>query len=284
MDYNVKILKYANNKQQIRFYSVPVHISEKINKYTSTVVEQKNKESEPFEENETENLHSIINSRNRTIKNMYNIVRSNNWEWFCTFTFDPYKVNSTNYDSVMHEIGDYFHKLKKKFPDMIYFYVPELHKDKKKYHIHGFISNLPEDCFIYSGKYKGKNGIDEDVYKLWNYRLGWNYHTRVRDNNKVVNYVTKYITKYLCDSTKNKRRFNYSMNCNKPIEINVKVKNLEKLWDSIKDNVTYSKTVEYFDSRVLYFETSQLEKWLSFENVDNLDREFKHTSRKFDDM
>lgn len=279
MDYNVKILKYANNKQQIRFYSVPVHISEKISNYKMDAVEYKEFERGDLEENELKNLHSILNSRNRTIKNMYNIVRSNNWDWFSTFTFDPKKINSSNLDSVFYEMGLYFKKLKKAYPDMKYFYVPELHADKKKYHIHALVSGLPDYLFKYNGEYNGK-----DVYHLVNYILGFDTNTRVCDNDKVVRYITKYITKDLCDNTKNKRRFIYSMNCNKPIEMNVKVKNCLELFESIKENVNYTKTVEYMDERVIYFETDGLEKWLSFENIENTQREFKHTSRGFEDL
>ena len=54
MEYNVKILKFANDRQQIRFYSVPVHISEKLSNYDFKQVEYKEHNQPEFEEKETE--------------------------------------------------------------------------------------------------------------------------------------------------------------------------------------------------------------------------------------
>ena len=227
MEYNVKILKFANDRQQIRFYSVPVHISEKLSNYDFKQVEYKEHNQPEFEEKETEDkFHSIMNSRNRTIKNIFNIARANDWDWFCTFTFDTKRVNSTNYDTVMSEISLYMKGLRKKYKDMIYLLIPELHEDKKKYHVHGLISNLPDNCFIFQKVLKGR-----EVYHLYNYRLGWDSHTRVEDNDKIVRYISKYITKALIDNTPYKRRYIYSLNCNKPEEINIRVKNQYELFN-----------------------------------------------------
>lgn len=278
MEYNVKILKFANDRQQVRFYRVPVQFDINSKNYLTDIKETKKYNQPEFEEEETkENLHSIINSRNRTIKNLYNIARSNVWDWFVTFTFDTNRVNSTNYDTVMEEISKYMKGLRKKYKDMKYLLIPELHDDKKKYHVHGLVSNIPDECFIYLRSLKGR-----DVYHLYNYRLGWDYHTRVDDNDKVVRYITKYITKSLMDSTKNKRRFLYSLNCDKPVEINLQVKDIKRLFDRIKDNVIYSKTVEYMDSAVLYFEIKDMNDWFSWENL-QVDQ-FKHTAREFNDL
>lgn len=278
MEYNVKILKYANDRQQIRFYRVPIQFDNEKSKYLTDKVEKKNYNQPEFEENETiENIHSIMNSRNRTIKNLYNIARSNNWDWFVTFTFDTKRINSTNYDTVMSEISSYMKGLRKKYKDMKYLLIPELHDDKIKYHIHGLVANVPDQCFEYLGFYKGRH-----AYHLMNYRLGWDYHSKVEDNDKIVSYVTKYITKALMDSTKNKRRYIYSLNCDKAEEINVKVNDMNKLFDKIKDHVTYSKTVEFNDTAVLYFETKNLDSFLSWENVQ--DQDFKRIIREFENL
>ena len=278
MEYNVKILKYANNKQQIRFYRVPIKFDNGEKQYLTQYTEKRKYEAPDLEEHETdENIHSIMNSRNRTIKNLYNIARSNNWNWFCTFTFDTKKVNSTNYDTVMSEISSYMKGLRKKYKDMKYLLIPELHEDKKKYHVHGLLANIPDECFVYLRSLKGR-----DVYHLYNYRLGFDYHTKVDDNNKVVRYITKYITKALMETTKNKRRYIYSLNCDKPEEINIYVTNMRKLFETIQDNIIYSKTVEYQDSAVLYFETENLDKWFSWKNHDNV--EFEHTIRNFNQL
>lgn len=278
MEYNVKILKYANDRQQIRFYRVPVQFDQGKNNYLIDKKENKDYNLPDFDEEETKDkLHSEINSRNRTIKNLFNIARANDWSWFLTFTFDTHRVNSTNYDSVMSEISNYMKGLKKKYKHMKYLLIPELHEDGKKYHVHGLMADIPDECFVYLRHLKGR-----DVYHLYNYRLGWDYHTKVDDNDKVVRYITKYITKALFDSTKGKRRYIYSLNCNKPEEINIMINDFEKLVNRIRNNITYTKTVEYMDSAVLYFETQDLDKFFSFENLK--DEEFEHTIRGFEDL
>ena len=273
MDYNVKILKYANNRQQIVFYSVPIRFKEKI-EYNK--IDQRETKDYDLNEEEEENkkLHSLMNSRNRTIKNIYSIARANNWEWFVTFTFDPKRFNSTNYDSVMAEMSHFMKNLRRKNIDMKYMLIPELHEDHKKYHVHGLLSGLPDCYFEY---WKHEDG--KDVYIMKNYILGRNYHTRVENNDAVTRYITKYITKDLMESTKNKHRFLYSLNCDKPREIKLKTGSHEFLFDKIKGSVTYTKSIEYNDTHVIYFECQGLENYFEFENTTK--QEFKQTIREF---
>lgn len=103
--YNVRLFTYLDGRQQARVYS-------------KAITTGKEKEPEPPPEDEDidcpflppgqkaiwytepkvrtqEDIeHSQRVSMNRTIQKIYEIARSNRWEYFITLTFDPQKHNS----------------------------------------------------------------------------------------------------------------------------------------------------------------------------------------------
>lgn len=44
--------------------------------------------------------HSIRQSQNRTIRKIFDYGKSNRWEWFLTFTFNPQIVDSFDFNAV----------------------------------------------------------------------------------------------------------------------------------------------------------------------------------------
>ena len=182
---------------------------EKINKITGEIEEYKKTEKEIVN----------IKSKSRTIKSIYDITKSNEWEYFTTFTFDKKKVDRYNYEEITNKFSKWLRNQKSRVnKNMYYIVVAELHKDGA-YHFHGLFSNV-ENWKIKKAtnprtgellKYKEKQ-----IYSINQYKLGISEISKVKDTDKVANYITKYITKELITQTENKRRYWASKNLKKP--------------------------------------------------------------------
>ena len=151
-----------------------------------------------IKDNENDRQHSISVSRSRTIKKIYDIGRSNYWDWWITLTLNKEKVNRYDYSICSQKLKNWLDYLRDRNPDMIYLIVPEKHKDGA-WHFHGLFANMNEDEFSDSGKYTD-NG--QKVYKIGKYKYGWSYAVRLDGSFAIVAYMTKYITKDLCEVTK----------------------------------------------------------------------------------
>lgn len=156
----------------------------------------------------------LINNYNRAKSVIYDIARSNTWDWFLTFTFSKNNVDRYDFDLCSRKIASWLHNVKKrKCSDMKYLLVPEQHKDGA-WHFHGLLSNCGKLEFIPSG-YKDSSG--RVIYNLESYKLGFTTATKVSDSIKASAYLCKYVTKELVNSTKGKHRYWASKNCNRPI-------------------------------------------------------------------
>lgn len=203
---------------------------------------------------------SIKASLNRTKNKIYEIARSNKWDYFITLTFNPQKVNSKNYDYTKRIVHDWFVKMRREYaPDIKYLIVPELHKDGQKYHFHGLISNTGRIPMIDSG-FKTKGG--HPIYNIYTFPYGFTTATKVQDSKKVASYITKYITKDLCIDTGNRRRYLNSENCDRPriTEYNLSEDEIEQIMCDLSENITYMKTINVpvSHNRVEYIEVTDI--------------------------
>lgn len=200
------------------------------------------------EETETERTpeqieHSIRTSLNRTKNKIYELARSNEWEWFITLTFDPQKVNSKNYEHTKQLVHDWFVKMRRQYaPDLKYLIVPELHADGKKYHFHGVLANIGKIPMIFSGLTTSK---EKPIYNIGTFHYGFTTATKVEDTHRVASYITKYITKELCIQTENRRRYLNSENCNRPTvrEYCMTDEDFEQILCDLSENITHMKSV-----------------------------------------
>ena len=265
--YNTKIIDYGNGQKQVITYSHPITLLEdgeqKKQKYDLSYFSEVLDVALPDEtELEKKALHSYMTSCNRTKNEVYKIARSNSWQWFITFTFDKDKVSDrTDYDALVKKVGIYFNNWKKrKCPGMKYLFVPEQHKKIEKnglraWHFHGLLANADGLTFIKLSddekRYYDIN-TDDDVYRIKEYKLGFCTATKVKDMTKVSHYITKYITKAVSAVLKNKRRYIYSRNCDKPMEYKYMcmTHNDSINHDMIDDNVYLSDLVDM--SKVVY--------------------------------
>ena len=249
--YNVRTYNYLDG-QQIRVYKnmIVKHPED----WVAPIKKQDEKKTTKTQGVKDEE-RSNKNSQNRTIQKIYEITRSNMWEYFITLTFDPKKVDSFDYADVTAKLNDWLANVKRRYaPDLRYIVVPELHKSGR-YHFHGMIANCGNMEFVDSGKVTASG---DPIYNIGNYNLGFTTATKVKDNQKVSAYITKYITKELCASTTGKKRYWASRNLDKAVieEYVLKKSEINDMIESLTENIDYAKTLDIpmLDQKVRIYE------------------------------
>lgn len=255
--YNVRLYDYIDERKQIRIYSRPVVSGTDVNeKITQKRLEtlKRNKEGSSARTQKQIDA-SREKSMNRTKNKIYEIARSNRWEYFITFTFNPQKINSKNYDYVVQTVHDWIKRIKKAYaPDLYYILVPELHADGKKWHFHGLFGNTGNIRFVDSGHKSG----EDIIYNIPDFPYGFSTATKVKDSNKVSAYITKYITKDLCAVTENRKRYWVSTNINRPAPVGycMPQDEISRFMEDISEDVLYIKTLDvpFAEQKVKYIE------------------------------
>lgn len=229
--YNVKIITYPDLTKQYRIYqntigsddlSIPVRLHKKgdRNPFDGKVCKDILVDIKDYKN------HVDEVSIKRTKKKVYDYAKSNEWQWFVTFTFSPDKVNRYDYDECTKYLSKWFNNLKRSSPALSYLVVPEQHKDGA-YHFHGLFSGINERQIVWTGKYVVKRvpgnrskfvRTKEKIYKIGSYKLGWMTATRVREMEKVTSYITKYITKDMLNGLHGRKRYWCSRNLVLPLE------------------------------------------------------------------
>ena len=265
--YNVRLFTYLDGRQQARIYSKAITtgiVKEEVNappepeEFDCPFLPEGQKATlykEPKTRMEQDIEHSRNVSMNRTVQKIYEIARSNRWEYFITLTFDPQKHNSKNYDYITGIMHDWLKDLKKNYaPDLIYLIVPELHLDGQKYHFHGLFANCGNIPFVDSGHYI--NG--ELIYNIGAYKFGWSDATKVKDTFRVSSYITKYITKDLCSVTMGKKRYWCSKNCNRPViqSYHMTQEEIDQIFEDCQNNIVFAKTAQlpFIGQNIKYIE------------------------------
>lgn len=158
-------------------------------------------------DSETDFKNNQIRSTRRTKQTIYEIARSNNWDYFATFTFAKDRFD---YDKCKKQLRKFFNNFKeqKMNKQFEYLCVPELHEDGA-IHFHALLQgNLKPYLALKMG--------EKCKYVLKPYNLGISEIEPVRNRYRVSNYITKYVTKGLLVQIANKRRFFYSAGLKKP--------------------------------------------------------------------
>lgn len=230
-----------------RLFSYPV--GDHVSIYKKSITRGKNKEetnghfnkSYKNEDRTTEQEeHAKQVSLSRTKNAIYNIARSNTWDWFITLTFDRNKTDSSDYDMIVYKLHIFLNNLqKRKCPDMKYLIVPELHEDKEHYHCHGLVSGIDNMKFCFSGHFD-KSGTP--IYNILDWKYGFTTATQVKDQQRVSSYVSKYITKEMGLKLTNKKRYLCSRNIER-VEPEFFVVDEEDFAKVYSKNITYAKSV-----------------------------------------
>lgn len=242
MNYNCRLLDYPTGSH--------------VTVYKKTITRrEKDKDNNGDDDNRNENFSKAYKDEDRTdeaaehcrnvslaaTKNrIYNIARSNTWEWFITLTFDRNKTDAADYDMIAYRLHIFLNNLqKRKCPGMKYLIVPELHADKESYHFHGLLSGADSLRFRFSGHFDGK---DNPIFNVIDWKYGFTTATRIQDTRKASGYITKYITKDTDLKLKNKKRYFCSRNVERT-EASFHVVDEEDFLGVYGKDITYAKSV-----------------------------------------
>lgn len=158
-----------------------------------------------------------ITSIRRTKSLIKDIVLCNDFDLFCTFTFNPDKVNRFNYTSCYHKISVWLHHQSDKAryygQQFNYLIIPEQHKSGA-WHFHALISH-------YKGSLRPsglKTSTGRDIYNITSFRSGFTTAVPIDNKEVVSTYITKYITKDFIKKF-NQRRFYCSRGLKRPLKI-----------------------------------------------------------------
>lgn len=160
-----------------------------------------------------------VSSLRRTKTMIRDLVLANDFDLFCTFTFDPNKVyNRFSYADCWGKFQRWVHNQHIKSPDLRYLVVPEQHKNGA-WHFHALIGG-------YNGRIKSSGHYSKsgrEIFNITSYRSGFSTACYLENKEIVSQYLMKYITKDFI-KTFNQRRFTCSRNLNRPIKtINAKI-------------------------------------------------------------
>lgn len=281
MIYNVKTIEFPDSLQ-VRVYAKPIRASSHAQPKR---LDNKTKDSSPSPSLENgqargQTGHSAQCSVNRTINSIYALSRSNRWEWFVTLTINPKRLDSTDYILILDKLGIWLNNIRKRYaPDLRYLFVPELHKDGKKYHFHGLIADVGNLPFEFSdkvsvGKYifdYARKPFGTKIYNLPLWKWGYSTATAVKNPSRAGSYICKYITKELTCSLKNLRRFIYSQNLHTPVErvYNCDYDILSGLVKKHIGSVDYVKTVKVPEAgqEITYMEFNKNDKTRISESI-----------------
>ena len=254
MPYNLSVHEYPDGSIQIRKYDEIIG-QEK----TKTLPEY---EIEPFTNTKVrkiENLQnredSIQSSLGRTRRTVMEITRSYNWQWWVTLTFDPKKIDRTDFKQCSSRIRNWLANIRKrKCPDLVYLAVPELHhKNEKLYgktwHFHLLMANCEGLQIEKSGIYK-KTGKAIYNIKDWNNGFSTAIQIEKKSNGRLSNYISKYITKDLIALSKGCQRYYISKSLPKPKKTSLLIKpdQLEEAIKNIADS--FGKEIVYINQKI----------------------------------
>lgn len=265
MFYNVKTVEYPDSLQ-VRVYDRPVRVSKDIPEKKVSSDSLDIPDSFPERERTKEQIeHSLNESVNRSVKQVYALARANKWDYFVTLTINPKLLDSTDFDLVMSKINIWTNNLRKRYAlNLKYLIVPELHKDRSKWHFHGLFANCGNIPFEFSGKVcVGKYIYDyvrkpyaTKIYNLPLWKYGYSTATKIHDSGKSASYITKYITKEVSRGLPFRHRYLSSQNCDLPVEkiFNVDYDELQELLNLHMEKVDYVKNVKAPYQQVTYME------------------------------
>lgn len=207
--YNILRKKFEPNQAFIKVYGVGANKKIKV-----TVLKGRSLSSvehrEQSSERGTVNSEKLQESISRAKNMIFELAFCNPWDWFFTGTLHPAKYDRTDLDKYHKTLTQWLRDYNKKYGLNIKFLlVPELHRDGKSWHMHGFLQGLPvEHLEQYRiGDTMGK-GLADKVKKgnvVYNWlayanKFGFCDLEPIGNHEAVSKYVTKYINKSLASS------------------------------------------------------------------------------------
>lgn len=139
-------------------------------------------------------------ARSRTM--LQDLCLSNEFELFCTFTFDPKRYNSKEINSCKKYMNNWIRNAKARHSKRLeYIIVPELHKSGA-IHFHALFKN-------YEGQLKPSGVFQNgrEIFNIPHWHFGFSTCCKIDNQEAVANYVCKYISKDMITFSGNKRYY-----------------------------------------------------------------------------
>lgn len=149
-------------------------------------------------------------SLRRTKTTISDLVLSNSFEHFVTFTFTKDRQDIKKSKDKMSE---WLHSQQKKYGKFEYLIVPEFHKDGKSIHFHALFQGYRGQLTKTNKKIGGRL-----VYNIASYKKGFTTLVVIDNHEKVSSYIKKYITKDM-PKMLGKKRYWCSMGLQRPYKI-----------------------------------------------------------------
>lgn len=184
MWYNVRVKTYPDGHRQYLWADKPIKF-EKLD-------ESKTKRKKKKKDSDEGSVDGRKRSLKRAIQEVYDIARSNDFDWFVVLTFNPEKVDSFDYNECSKAIRLFTKRLQRLGCQWLI--VPEQH-ESGRYHFHALVSgNLP---LTPSGhkSYNQETGETLEIFNLPNYEFGFTSASRIAHPKQTATYITKYLTK-----------------------------------------------------------------------------------------
>lgn len=189
---------------------------------------------------------NLSRSLRRTKTTISDLVLSNQFDLFCTFTF---KTDRYDIEKSKQKMSTWLQNTQNNYGKFEYLIVPEFHKDKKAIHFHALIKG-------YKGKLKDSgHKINGRInYNITNYKSGFSSAVKIDNHNKVSSYIRKYITKDM-PQFENRKRYWISTGLKRPFtEVNT----------SVNHNPFIEWSESYNSKNLLILESSSIVKLLTF--------------------
>lgn len=186
------------------------------------------------------NTSKLDENLSRTKNKIFELAYCNKWDYFFTGTLNPNKHDRTDLELFHKQLTQFIRDTNKKYNCKIKFlFVPELHSDRKSWHIHGFLQGLPNNLLsqFEIGDKMGKviaekvqNG--EIVYNWIDYskKFGFCDLEPIKNHEAVSKYITKYINKELATSVTELNAHQYYHS--RGLQMATKIKEGSMIWDN----------------------------------------------------
>lgn len=151
------------------------------------------------------NEEKLYSSLARSRSMVYQLAVCNDWDYFCTMTIDGEKHNRSDLKAFRRKLSKWFNNYNSRRETAIKFLlVPELHRDKTNFHIHGLLYGLPDEhltAFTLQDKLPRKMlKLIKAGRQLYNWQpyaasFGWVSVERIQKPEAIAKYISKYINK-----------------------------------------------------------------------------------------
>ncbi len=212
-EYNRRTTDYGNGRIEIAAYHCPRL------RHTGSGRMPSGGKAETSDKAQEERTRQQIYAIRRRIKGY---ALSNSFRWFVTLTFDPEKVNSSDYETAKSTLLKWCRRMRDRHERFDYLLIPELHKSGAV-HFHGLLGNVPADFAEAVNAKTGRPIVrhNRQVYNLTEWEYGFSDCEEIESPERAASYITKYVTTALLTDKEmyNKKRYFNSQGLAKPVVV-----------------------------------------------------------------